>query len=113
MATDFDVTTYPLETSTAFNHGLGTRLDRMDDGTVHSRTISSQKPVRINCAFNPQTDTSSEAFLQYLYDNAATEFNVTHNGKTFTGYLDGESVQEGITDGTLHWWTFAIEGNAV
>lgn len=113
MATDFDVTTYPLETSTSFKHGLGTRLDRTTDSGVRLRVLTTNKPVRINCIFTPQIEATSEAFLQYLYDNAATEFNIPHNGKTYTGFIDGESLDNTVSDGFINYWSFSFEGNAV
>lgn len=113
MATDFDVTTYPLETNTRFRHSLGTRLDRMTDGSVRSRVLTTNKPVDIQCAFCPQSEAESEAFLNYLHANAATQFNIPHNGKTYTGFIDGDTLELTPTDGVIHWWTFTFSGNAV
>ena len=113
MATTFDTTTYPLETSTRFKHGLGTKLDRLSDGSVRSRVTTTNKPIEIQCVFSPQSESDSESFLQYLYDNAGTEFDITHNGKTYRGFIDGDSLDNSVTEGVIYWWSFTLSGNAV
>lgn len=113
MATTFDITTYPLETSTRLKRGLGTKVDRMSDGSVRSRVMTTNYPVDIQCTFTPQFETEAAAFISYLTTNAATEFDITHNGITYRGFIDGETVEANITDGVIHWWSFTFIGNAV
>lgn len=113
MATTFDVTTYPLETSSRFKPELGTTLDRMSDGTVKLRQTTSIKPAKVTCVFTPQNAASSATFLAYLETNAATEFDIVHNGRTYRGYIDGKSIEPTVTDGILHWWTFDLLGRLV
>lgn len=113
MATDFDVTTYPLETNTKFKPSLGTKLDKISGGGRRLRVLTTTKPMQITCVFNPQSATASNAFLTYMRDNAATQFNITHNSRTYRGYIDGDSLDCGISDGVLHWWSFVFESDEV
>lgn len=113
MATDFDLDTYPLETRTRFRHGLGTKVDRLSDKSVRARVITTNKPIQIQCVFCPQTEAESAAFLDYLEANAATEFNIPHNGKTYRGFIDGDTLDNTPSHGVIHWWVFTFEGNLV
>jgi len=113
MATTFDLATYPLETKTKFKPSLGTKLDKMSDGAVRCRTLTTLKPMDISCVFCPQDEAESVAFEAYLYANAAIEMDIIHNTKTYRGYIDGESVDKGVSNGVTHWWSFAFAGRAV
>ncbi len=113
MATTFDVTTYPLETSSRFKPSLGTKIDRMSDGSIKVREISSIKPATVSCVFTPQTESESATFLAYLETNKSTEFDIVHNGRTYRGYIDGDSLRAEVTDGILHWWAFDLQGRLV
>jgi len=113
MATAFDVTSYPLETSTAFKPNLGTKLDRLSDKSVRLRTLTTLKPFDIQCRFCPLSEADSSAFETYLYTNAATEFDIPHNGKTYRGFVDGDTVTKDVTGGVVHWWAFDFRGIAV
>lgn len=106
----FDVDTYPLETATQFAPRLGTVLDEMSDGSLRLRVVSTNKPIAITCVFCPMTASQSQAFESYLYDNAATSFEITHNSKTYSGYIDGDSLQKDVSGGALHLWTFVLKG---
>jgi len=111
--TAFDTTTYPLETSTRFKPSLGTKLDRLTDKSLRLRVLTTLRPMTIRCVFSPLSESSSEAFLQYLYTNAVTELDITHNGVTYRGYIDGDSLDCGASDGVLLWWSFDFEASAV
>jgi hypothetical protein len=110
--TDFDVTSYPLEISTRFSPSLGTKIDVTSDGTPRSRTLTSVRPIKINCVFNPLSAAASEEFEDYLYANAAVELDITHNGKIYRGFIDGDSVDKQLA-GPFHLWTFSFMGRAV
>lgn len=113
MATAFDVTTYPLETSTGFNSGLGTRTDRTASGGVRIRKVSSSRPALIRCEFIPLFETESDSFWGYITANEMTEFDIAHEGRTYRGYIDGETVQNSPRDGVLSVWSFDFEAVAV
>lgn len=111
--TDFDTTTYPLETSTRFRPDLGTEIDQLDDGTYQLRVLTTLRPIVISCMFTPQSETVSGAFETYLYDNCATLLDIVHNGKTYRGYIDGKTVDKSVSDGTTHWWSFEFKAESV
>lgn len=111
--TAFDTDNYPLDTATKFKPGLGTKLDQMDDGSVHLRVLTTLRPIEIGCVFSPQSEEHSAAFETYLYDNAAIEFDIVHNGKTYRGYIDGETVDKSVSHGVVHYWAFTFKGEAV
>lgn len=113
MATTFPLDLYPLDTKTKFKPNLGTKLDRLSDGTVRSRVTTTERPITIQCVFSPQSAADSEAFLEYLYTNTAMQFDLPHNGVTYRGYIDGETLDNSPSSGILHWWTFVFEGNAL
>jgi hypothetical protein len=113
MPTTFDFDTFPLETKTKFTPRLGTKLDVMTDGTPRLRVLTTLKPIDINCVFSPQSEEQSAAFESYLYDNAAIEFDIPHNSKTYRGYIDGDTLDKSISNGVTHWWSFTFVGRAV
>ncbi len=113
MPTTFDLSTYPLETATAFKPSLGTKLDSMSDGEVRSRTLTTLKPIKINCVFCPQDEAQSASFESYLYANAATHFDIPHNSKIYRGYINGDSLDKSVSNGVTHWWSFEFAGKLV
>lgn len=110
MATDFDLDTYPLETRTRCKPSLGTKLDYLSDRSVRLRAITNLKPIKIACVFCPQSQFESSAFQTYLQANATTELNIPHNGRTYRGYIDGDSLDTNVTHGVIHWWAFDFIG---
>ena len=85
----------------------------MDDGSFRLRTLTTVQPTVITCVFSPMTESQSSDFETYLYSVAGTELDITHNGKTYRGYIDGKTVDKAISDGALHWWSFAFKAGAV
>lgn len=113
MATVFDQTTYPLNTDTSFKPILGTKVDRMDDGTPRLRVLSNIKATDIECVFSPQSEAQAAAFETYLYSVAAIYLSIVHNTKVYEGFIDGESVDMSVSEGVLLHWSFTFIGKRV
>lgn len=109
MATAFDVTTYPLDTQTGFKMDLGTRVNRAADGTPTLRVMKPAQPASLRCIFMPQTQAASQSFWTYLVNNRATEFDIVHNGRTYRGYIDGETLEQEEKNGVWQYWAFNFE----
>jgi hypothetical protein len=86
MATTFDVTSYPLEASTRFIHQPRVARDTLDDGSPRIRVLGDEY-AEIDLVFEPMNATTAQAFEGYIYTNIATEFDITHRGATYRGYL--------------------------
>lgn len=102
MATTFPITTYPIlqseDEQTLFS---GVLRDKSDDGTPYVRSISTSQWREIPLNFSPLTEANSKTLVQYLFDNAATLFDLAMQGYTITGYLWSEPTLRKV-DG--QWW---------
>ena len=112
MATAWDTASYPLDGATSFNFGDKNRVDRLADGTVRNRVVTSVKPVVLPVALSPMDEATSAAFQSGVLFSPGTEYAITHNGTTYTGYIVTRSARMKVTGGVLHWWTFDFEAVA-
>ena len=113
MATTFDTATYPLQAATGFAFELGSALDIMDDKTPRLRTVSSTHHASVTCVFQPMDSSTSTAFLTYITDNSAVEFDITHHSKTYRGYIQPGSPQKEIDNAPLTIWSFEFYAKLV
>ena len=104
MATPFNLDAFPLRDTTLLKPDLGTEVERMDDGSVSVRVLTNARPADLLCEFAPMSLGVSAFFREYIYLNPAEEWEITDNGITYVGHIDGKSIERPVSDGVLHWW---------
>lgn len=103
---NFNETDYPLEKRTRFKLSLGTKVDRAGDNSPRIRSVSDVNPADLACKFTPMSESDSEAFWTYLQSVRLTELDISHNGRTYRGYIDGSSLKQYEDNGVLQYWAF-------
>lgn len=111
MATTFDVTSYPLDAATRFSHQPRVARDVLDDGSPRVRVLGDDY-AEIDLVFEPMDSSTAQAFEGYIYTNIATEFDITHRGATYRGYLWSD-LQTDESLGRLTVFTIRFRGKRV
>lgn len=106
MATAFD-TTYSISGVSTVSYAGKTKVDRLTDGTPRLRVLSGSIPADLEVEMVPMDSTTSSLFSDYLDSVAAEELYITHNGKTYTGYIQGDSIAWDYSSG-LYVWRFTL-----
>lgn len=109
MATTFPVDTYPVLRAGALKQRSAVLRDVDQDGTPHIREVASSQWALVPLRFAPLKDSEANSLLEYLYDNAATEFDLSLGGETHTGYFWVDE-HEKESDNGLNWISTSFYG---
>lgn len=90
MATVFPLTTYPLSDNTNFMDDHTVARDLLDDGEMRIRQIGTDTFELLRLVFAPLDAATTAVFQTYLRTNKTTEFEITYQSVTYTGYLWSE-----------------------
>ena len=101
---------FPLTDKTKFKFLGNTVVDRMSDGTVKSRQMTTAIPVNLSVDLAPMEEPVSLYFNAYINASNATEFAIPHNGRTYTGYIQQGSLDCSVQYGNMYYWTFNLLG---
>lgn len=89
-AIEFPLATYPLSDNTNFQDDHTVARDLLDDGEMRIRVMGTDTYETIRLVFAP-LDAATAAVLQtYLRTNKTTEFFITYQSVTYTGFLWSE-----------------------
>lgn len=89
-AIEFPLTTYPLSDKTNFRDDHTIARDLLDDGEMRIRVIGTDTYDTLRLVFAPLDDVAAAALQAYLRTNRVTEFYITYQSATYTGYLWSE-----------------------
>ena len=113
MATAWNTADYPLSDRTRFAFIGKTSIDRSSDGTIHTRITTTQNPVNVYVSLSPMSAATSQLFEGDIFSAQETEYEIVHNGVSYTGHIDMKSLNCSISHGALYWWSFMLIANGV